>query len=54
MEINTNKSETMIISTKNRTHNIQIGGKLIEQVKRYKYLGCIVEESGNIGLEINE
>ena len=38
MEININKSKTMIIANEIKEHKIKIKGQLLEQVKSYRYL----------------
>lgn len=51
-EINKNMTKIMIIITQNTKHNIQIGRKPTEQIK--KYLRTVVGESESINFEINE
>lgn len=54
MKINVDKTKSMIISSGNKVHSIQINGQEIEQVDSYKYLGSIIESNGRIDKEINE
>ena len=39
MEINVNKSKTMIIANEIKERKIKIKGQLLEQVRSYRYLG---------------
>ena len=46
MEINMNKSKTMIIANEIKIHKIKIKTELLEQVKSYRYLGTLIEYNG--------
>jgi hypothetical protein len=48
VEVSTEKSKTMIISTKERKHRIAIQGQVLEHVTNYNYVGAIIEKSGKI------
>ena len=52
MEININKSKTMIIANEIKEQKIQIKGQLLEQVKSYKYLGTLIGYNGKVNGEI--
>lgn len=53
MEVNVDKTKTMIIS-KNENQNIKIGGKHLEEITKFKYLGSIISLDGKIESEIIE
>jgi hypothetical protein len=47
MKINVKKTKTMVVSkTGGVTSNIQVDGRKIEQVEKFKYLGAILSEDG--------
>ena len=48
MEININKSKTMIIANEINEHEIKIKGQLLEQVKSYRFLGTLIEYNGKV------
>lgn len=56
LEINTEKTQTMIIS-KTNDHpllNIQVNGEMLKQVKSYLYLGHLITEDGRCETEIKK
>ena len=54
MKINTQKTKTMVTGNSEEKHSIELDGKYLEQVKRYKYLGVVINSIGNLEEEINE
>lgn len=54
MRINIEKTKTMIVGPTERKHEITIGGKTVEQVSNFKYLGSCISSNGKIDEEINE
>ena len=54
MEININKSKAMIIANYIKEHKIKIKGQLLELVKRYGYLGTLIEYNGKVNEKISE
>ena len=54
MIISTSKTKTMVIANCHKTHSIKLGGKSIEQVKSYKYLGAVLSEDGRMEAELDE
>ena len=52
MKINIKKTKVMKVSREGGTINITINGLKIEQVKSFKYLGCILTEDGKCENEI--
>ncbi|KAI4461171.1 reverse transcriptase (rna-dependent dna polymerase) [Holotrichia oblita] len=55
LEINSKKCITMIINKRGKDSNetIQIGGKQLERVSTYEYLGSIITEDGRMDMDIN-
>lgn len=54
LKINIQKTKIMAISNRDRTLNIQIDGKTIEQVKEFKYLGALLDNNGKQERDITE
>lgn len=54
LKINIQKTKIMVISNRDRTLNIQIDGKTIEQVKEFKYLGAVLDNKGKQERDITE
>ena len=54
MTMNTQKTKVMAISRVPQLLNIEIEGKLIEQVQNYVYLGVVINETGNHEIDLNE
>lgn len=54
MEINLENTNTNIIPDKEKNHNINIDRERIEQVKRFNYIGTIIDEKEALNKEINE
>ena len=53
MKINTKKTKVMIVSrNKGKQAQIVVGGQVIEQVDKFKYLGVWITEDGKCELEI--
>lgn len=46
MKINDNKTKIMVISNKERKHQINVEEEKLEQVKSFKYLGIKVPQDG--------
>ena len=47
MKINAKKTKTMVVAKKGGAKvNIEVDGKIIEQVVNFKYLGAILSEDG--------
>ena len=54
LEININKSKTMIIANEIKEHKIKIKGQLSEQIKSYRYMGTLIKYNGKVNEEISE
>ena len=54
VEININKSKTMITAFEIKEHKIKIKGQLLEQVKSYRYLGTLIECNDEVNEKISE
>lgn len=54
MNINAEKTTSMMISRNENLRRIRIDGKRIEQVKYFKYLQSIIECNGRLGEEIDK
>ena len=53
LDMNANKTKAMVVTRKGGTFvNIDIDGKNIETVSRFKYLGQQIENTGKCGLEV--
>lgn len=48
------KTNTMAIARQEVQHTIQLSGLSLEQVKRFKYLGVIINSQGSMEDEINK
>lgn len=53
MEITIEKTNTMLITTRETKHSIEIEWKVLEQVKNCSYLGIIIK-SGTVDGKINK
>jgi len=52
MKINANKTKSMMIGRNPRKINVTTGGKTIEQVDSFKYLGCTISSDMTCGHEV--
>jgi hypothetical protein len=53
MDINAQKTKTMVISRKPVQHTIRLVGQQLEQVENVIYLGASISQDGRIDLEVN-
>ncbi|XP_073989088.1 uncharacterized protein [Rhodnius prolixus] len=53
MEVNLEKSKTMVVCRTEKRHKIRIKGKTLEQVGVYKYLGVLISSDGRVKDELN-
>lgn len=49
-----NKIKVMVIAGHTKQENITIKGEKEQQVREFKYLGAIIEDTWNIEIEINQ
>ncbi|XP_068082743.1 LINE-1 retrotransposable element ORF2 protein [Anabrus simplex] len=54
MEVNVDKTKTMVISRNEERHCIMVDSKPLEQVTKFKYLGSIISSDGKMEEEITE
>ena len=54
MKININKTKTNVIGRKPKNIDMQIKEKSIEQVKNFKYFGCIISSKLNCCQEVRQ
>ena len=54
MKINVSKTKTMVIGRKPNKVDIRINGESIEQVDRFKYLGCNISSNMNCCQEVKQ
>jgi len=52
MEINTKKTKVMVVDREHERINIKCNGAVLEQVESFRYLGAVIEHSGDGGREI--
>ena len=45
MKINVKKTKVMIIGRKDRKIDVQLAGERIEQVDKFRYLGCVIRSN---------
>jgi hypothetical protein len=53
MDINKQKTKTMVITRNPVQHTIGLVGQQLEQVESLKYLGAFISQDGRIDLEVN-
>jgi hypothetical protein len=53
MDINKQKTKTMVITRNPVQHTIGLVGEQLEQVETLKYLGAFISQDGRIDLEVN-
>ena len=54
MEINSEKTKSMVIAQQEKTHDIILEGNKVQQVKQYNYLGTMISDNGQVDREIGE
>ncbi|KAK3556627.1 hypothetical protein QTP70_010822 [Hemibagrus guttatus] len=53
MRVSTSKSEAMVLDRKKVACTLQVGGKLLPQVEKFKYLGVLFTSEGRMDREID-
>src|SRR5258708_18852853 len=54
MTISKSKSEVMLVSRNQRDIEIKVEGQTLNQVDKFKYLGCLISKCGNLEDEISQ
>ena len=54
MNININKTKTMVIERKPKKIDIRVKGESIQQVNNFKYLGCNISNNMNCCQEVKQ
>ncbi|KAK3546986.1 hypothetical protein QTP86_007434 [Hemibagrus guttatus] len=53
MRVSTSKSEAMVLNRKKVACTLQVGGEILPQVEKFKYLGVLVTSEGRMDREID-
>uniref|UniRef100_A0A146KQ35 RNA-directed DNA polymerase from mobile element jockey n=1 Tax=Lygus hesperus TaxID=30085 RepID=A0A146KQ35_LYGHE len=53
MRVSLEKTKTMVISRQRSRHEIRAKGRVLDQVREFKYLGVMISEDGKLTNEIN-